>query len=320
MLLVLGLAACAGRKGDQQAAAPSGDAASAPAAAGGVDPGLVVATLGGQPIPYKAFERYLADNSGEESTEGEQQDAIKSRLLDQFLEEQLLLRAAGRFKVAVSETEVDGYLKEIGVSEGEAEAAGGEGKEAFRDKVRQGLIVQKVKDEGVLSKVQVTPGEIEDALKKQPDMAHPARQVVLRQIMVDDKSLADRLRASLATDPSRFEALARENSIAPDRGQARMYSEEDLPVELRAPLLNLQTGQVSQVLEHAQSYLVFQLVRKVEQKDADLDEVKRRIRMQIFQTKSEQALDRFVADLRKETEIRVNRTILPFNYVGDYAR
>jgi parvulin-like peptidyl-prolyl isomerase len=307
-LLALALAACPGRKETPGAAAPGA----------GADPGLVVATLGGEPLPYKNFERYLADNAGEESTEGEQQDAIKSRLLDQFLEEQLLLRAAGRFKITVSEAEVDSYLKEIGVTEGETEVSGSEGKEAFREKVRQGLIAQKVKDEAVLSKVQVTPGEVEDALKKRPDVARAARQVVLRQIMVDDKGLAEKLRSALSSDPSRFEAVARENSIAPDRGQARMYSEEDLPVELREPLFALQSGQVSPVLEHAQSYLIFQLVRKIEEKDVDLDEVRRRIRMELFQSKGEQALDRFIADLRKETEIRVNRSILPFNYVGEY--
>ena len=282
------------------------------------DAGLVVATLGGTPLPYRDFERYLADNAGDDTGEGEQENIIKSRLLDQFLEEQLLLKSADAMKITVSDSEVDSYLSQIGVTEGEADTSTGEGKGAFREKVRQGMILQKVKDQAVLSKVQVTPAEVEDELKKQPDLLKPSRMVALRQILLDDRSVAERLRAALAADPSKFEALARENSVAPDRGQARTYTEEELPVEIREPVFALEPGQVSAVIEMAQRYLIFQLVRKIERSDVDGDEVRHRIRMALFQKKGEQALDQYIADLKKETEIRVNRSILPFEYVGEY--
>ena len=281
--------------------------------------GQVVATVGGDPIAIKAFERYLTDNAGDaEDENAEQANAIKSRLLDQMIEEQLLLRQTKGLSVTVSESEIDDYLTQIGVTEGEAEVAGGEGKEAFREKVRQSVILQKVKDKAVLSKVEVTPGEVEDYLKKQPEAARVPRSVVLRQILIDDRSLADRLSAQLARDPSRFEALAREKSVAPDKGQARTYTEEELPVELRESLFRLEPGQVSQVLENAGTYLIFQLVRKMEAKDADLDEVRHRVQLELFRKKGEQALERYIADLKKDTEIHVNRAVLPFEYAGEY--
>ncbi|HEX9428433.1 MAG TPA: peptidyl-prolyl cis-trans isomerase, partial [Candidatus Polarisedimenticolia bacterium] len=299
----LAVALACGCGGRGTAPAPSGQApgvTAAPGASQAPDPGSV-ATVGGEAIPYKSFERYLADNATDGEGQGEQDDVIKSRLLDQFLEEQLLVRAAARQKVTVAETEVDAYLKEIGVSEGEADAAGSDGKQAFRDKVRQGILMQKVKDEAVLSKVQVTPGEVDDYIKKQPELQHKARSVVLRQILVDDKALADRLRAGLQTDPTRFEAVARENSVASDHGQARGYSEEDLPIELRQPVFDLEPGQVSPVIENAQRFLIFQMVRKEDAKSADPGEVRRRVQLDLFQKKGEEALDRFIADLKKET-------------------
>jgi parvulin-like peptidyl-prolyl isomerase len=278
-----------------------------------------VATLGGEPIAMKAFERYLADNAGDaEDEEAEQANAIRSRLLDQMIEEQLVLRQAKSLAITVSEAEIDDYLVQIGVTEGEAEVAGGEGKEAFREKVRQGLILQKVKDRAVLSKVEVTPGEVEDYLKKQPEAARVPRSVVLRQILIDDRNLADRLAAQLAKDPLQFEALARANSVAPDKGQARSYAEEQLPVELREALFRLGPGQTSPVMENAGSYLIFQLVRKMEPRDADLTEVRRRAQMELFRKKGEQALERYIADLKKDTEIHVNRAVLPFEYAGEY--
>jgi parvulin-like peptidyl-prolyl isomerase len=304
--LMLLLLACAREQKNEAAPSPP------------IENGSTVATIGGDPVPYASFERYLADNAGNDAGEGEQEDTIKSRLLDQFLEERLLLRAAGGLKISVSDAEIDAYLRDIGVGEGEAEAAGAEGKEAFREKVRQSLIYQKVKDEAVLSKVQVTAGEVEDHFRKQADQYRSPRAVVLRQILIDDRSLADRLRSTLASDPSRFEEQAREHSVAPDRGQARMYAEEELPVELRGPLFALQPGEISPVLENAQRFLIFQLVRKIEAQEQNLADVKRRVQVEIFQKKGEQALERFIADLKKETEIRVNRATLPFDYSGEY--
>src|SRR5258708_3907362 len=98
--------------GDRSAGAADGTAgtpggAGSPGTTGagttpGAEPG-VLATLGGEPIPYKSFDRYLADNGMDDTGNGEQDDVIKSHLLDQFLEEQLMLRAARGLKVAVSE-------------------------------------------------------------------------------------------------------------------------------------------------------------------------------------------------------------------------
>jgi len=309
VMLAASLVFCSG-KGEEGGSA--GTAATSP------DPGLVVATIGGTPVEYKAFQRYLADNAGEETGEGEIENTIKSRLLDQFIEELLLLKAAEKLKIAVSDAEVDSYMDQIGVTEGEAEAAGVESKEVFRDKVRQGLVLQKVKDAAVLSKIEITPGEVEDELKRQPELMRPDREVVLRQILVDDRSLAERLARQLAAEPQSFEAVAREHSVAPDRGQARSYGEDELPVELRGPLFDLEPGQVSGALEHAQRFLIFQLVRKIEDRPQDQEEVRQNIRMQLFQKKGEQALEQFIADLKKETEIRVNRSILPFDYTGEY--
>jgi len=308
---------CSGTKDEPASAA--GSPAPGQTRAQAILEGQVVATVGGDPIAIKAFERYLTDNAGDaEDENAEQANAIKSRLLDQMIEEQLLLRQTKGLSVTVSESEIDDYLTQIGVTEGEAELAGGEGKEAFREKVRQSVIIQKVKDKAVLSKVEVTPGEVEDYLKKQPEAARVPRSVVLRQILIDDRSLADRLSAQLARDPSRFEALAREKSVAPDKGQARTYTEEELPVELRESLFRLEPGQVSQVLENAGTYLIFQLVRKMEAKDADLDEVRHRVQLELFRKKGEQALERYIADLKKDTEIHVNRAVLPFEYAGEY--
>ena len=175
-----------------------------------------------------------------------------------------------------------------------------------------------MKDKAVLSKVEVTPGEVDDYLKKQPDTARIPRSVVLRQILIDDKSQAERLSMQLSKDAGRFEALARESSVAPDKGQARAFSEDELPGEIKDAVFKLAPGEVSPVLEYAGTFLIVQLVRKMDAQDADIRDVKRRVQVDLFRNKGEQALERYITDLKKDTEIHVNRAVLPFEYAGDY--
>jgi parvulin-like peptidyl-prolyl isomerase len=303
--LVAGLVCCAGGGKDTPDAAQPDDTAA-------------VATLDDEPVPYGTFKKYLDDNAGDASEDGEQNDVIKSRLLDLFLEDQLLLRTSVEMGIVVSEAEVDAYLKELGVVDSEGAAGGADARGVFREQVRRGLILQKVKDAAVVSKIQVAPGEIEEYLGKHPDLLRETRRVVLRQILADDKSAADRIRAELSATPSRFEELAREYSAAPDRGQARTYQEEELPVALREPLLALEPGQISPVIEHAGAHLIFQMVRKVEAEPVDRAEIRRRVEIELFQNKIDQVLEQYIADLKSKASIHVNRAILPFHYVGEH--
>ena len=300
-----------------EAGLPAGASGQGPGAvAGEANPGAV-ATIAGTPVPYKIFERYLNDNSVEAGEQGDEADAIKSRLLDQFIDEQLLLREAGRLKIVVSDPEVDAYIKELGLSEGDLDVNAPDGKDAFREKIKTGLVVQKVKETAVLKTIHVAPAEVDDELKKRPESAQGQSQVVLRQIMLEDKGTAEEARRAVAADPGRFEEVARKKSAAPDHGAPRAFTEEDLPSELRPAVASLQPGQVSPVLAYAGAFLVIQLVRKEEAKPADVASVKQRIESELFRQKADQVMDRYLADLKEKTEIHVNRAILPFQYQGE---
>jgi parvulin-like peptidyl-prolyl isomerase len=279
--------------------------------------GEAVATLDGAPIPYEEFITYVTDIVGPGEDDVRQQGDVMSSLLDQFLEEELLRRAGEALGVAVSEAEIEAYLKEIGVTDGE-QPEGPDDPAVFRAKIRRGLILQKVKDEVVLSKVQVTDGEIDDYLTKRPELLRASRTLVLRQILVEDKALADRLRKTLAADPTRFESVALEHSVAPDGGQPRSYREEELPTELIEPLLALPEGALSDVMELAQRFLIFQMVRRIDSVPLDRDELRSRVRLELFQRKVDEVLDQYLAGLVEKTAIHVNRSILPFRYEGKH--
>jgi len=314
----------AGAAGSTQAGAAGGSgAADAPGAQGpGAvakgDQGAAVATVGDKKITYRAFERYLNDNAGEDEGEGDQVDAFKSRLLDQFLEEQLLLKEAERLEVAVSDAEVDAYLKELGVSEDDVDVGTPDGKAAFRARVKDGLLVQKVKEKAVLKTVKVAPGEIDDELKKHPESAPSTSKVVLRQILLEDKNAAEEARRLILAEPAKFEEVARARSGAPDKGAPRAYDEQDLPEDLRTAVAALKPGDISPVVEQSKMFVLLKLDRRVEAAPSDAVEARRRVESALFRQKADQVMERYIADLKEKTEVRVIRALLPFRYVGEF--
>jgi parvulin-like peptidyl-prolyl isomerase len=303
-----------------QAAGVAGDApdAQGPGAVARGDQGTAVATVGDVKVTYRAFERYLNDNAGEDEGEGEQLDAIKSRLLDQFLEEQLLLKEAERLEVAVSDAEVDAYLKELGLSGDDLDVGTPDGKGAFRERVKSGLLVQKVKEKAVLKTIKVAPGEVDDELKKHPEVAQGHGKVVLRQILLEDRNAAEEARRAIQADPSQFDAIAKARSGAPDKGAPRAYEETDLPDNLRAAVEALQPGQISPVVEYAQAFVVLMLVRRLDPAPADAATARHRVESELFRQKADQVMERYLADLKEKTAIRVHRAMLPFRYVGEF--
>jgi len=279
------------------------------------DPGAV-ATVAGRPIPYRMFERYLNDNAGEETEAGESADAIKSRLLDQFIEEQMLMLEVDRLKVAVSEAEIDAYLKELGLTEGDLDVGAPDGKEAFRAKIRRSLVVQKVKETAVLKTIQVSPAEVEDELRRRPEATAAQEHLVLRQILLEDRGAADDARRAIMIEPGRFETLAKERSVAPDHGQPRAYAAVDLPPDVRTAVDGLTPGQISPVVELPFGFAIFQMVQREEARP-DMTEARAAIEAELFRQKADQVMERYLADLKGKTEIHVNRAILPFRYVGE---
>ena len=184
---------------------------------------------------------------------------------------------------------------------------------------RRSLMIQEYKDRVLLKEVKVSPEEIEAYFRDHPEEFRESRVVVLRQILLDDPEEARRLSGILKADPGQFPVLARQSSIAPDRGQPRQYEEGELPEPLRAAVFALAPGEISEPLEDDGRVRIFQAVDQHEGKDLTLPEARGKIRLLLLQRRAEETLARAVADLKKEARIRVHLENLPFPYQGAYG-
>jgi parvulin-like peptidyl-prolyl isomerase len=288
---------------------------SASPGAGGASAAAV--RINGQEIPASDFEAYLAASFGEDLPPVEDAET-RSRLLDQFIEERLLLQQAEERKIHVEEAKVDAYLTSLGA--GTETGPGGKPVDAaFREQIRHNLLIEEFKDQVLLKEIHVAPEEVEAYYRDHPEEFREPRAVVLRQILLEDAPHARQILAHLKEAPDQFQLLAERNSVSPDKGQPRPYEEEELPEAMRAKVFALEPGQISDVVEDAGKYRIFQAVDRHDGKNQTLEEVRKRIEMVLLQRKAEEALSRALADLKSKARIKVHRKNLPFTYKGEYG-
>ena len=96
--------------------------------------------INGQEIPASDFEAYLAASFGEDLPPVEDAET-RSRLLDQFIEERLLLQQAEERKIQVEEEKVDAYLTSLGAGTESGPDAGNAASLFAADRMIGGLAV-----------------------------------------------------------------------------------------------------------------------------------------------------------------------------------
>ncbi|MBI4162011.1 MAG: peptidyl-prolyl cis-trans isomerase [Acidobacteria bacterium] len=295
--VLAGFVGCAGETGEPPEAAA----------------GTPIAWIGERALTDRSFRAYLVSQFGsEEDIQGG--DELLSRLLDQFLDEQILLGQAEEAGLGVEAEEVERFLE---AASPRIEAGEPGEREEFVRQVRGTLLTRKWKDRILAERVQVAPAEVEEYFRSHPERFHRPGVVHLRQILVDDRDQAERIRRQLGADPARFQDVAEIHSVAPDKGLTSSHEEADLPVEIREAVTRLQPGEITDVLQDSQGYHIFQLVDREQEQGADLAAVRGAIEATLFREKSERALREHLGESRSRIAVRVDAASLPFRYVEE---
>jgi len=284
-------------------------AAALPAGCSGEEPvAAPIAEIAGRPILMAQFEPVLAQ--GLKGAGGAVSDVVKSRLLDQFLDEQVLLEAARRRGIVASDKEVEHALAGV-VDSGETMD------ERFREELRTTLTVEKLARVVVEEASAVTSEEEEAYFTSHPEEFNRPAVVLVRQILLDDAAQAAEIHASLTEDPSRFVALAEERSISPDQGRRLAYTLDAIPQEAAEVVAALKTGELSPVIERPPHFLIFLMEGGRPSKSLSLKEARLQIRARILERRGSGAMARLLADLRSSLGLRVHQENLPFDYVEE---
>jgi len=244
------------------------------------------------------FAAYLAEALGEPAQTPVEPE-VKSRLLDQFLDEELLLAEARRRKLDVSEQEA---------------LTKGPGEGADPARVRRALLLKRFKEEVILRGVSVSQEEIRRQFETHVQDYHRPATVVLRKVLLDSAEEARDVRRELQDAPAKFETIAETRSLSPDGGQPQAYDESVLPDSLRQAVASMREGELSPVIEDPQGFFIVKLEGRQPERAPSLQEVSKEIELHLLQEKSQQRYKEAVASLHQSTSLEIFADKLDFTY------
>jgi len=278
----------------------------------------VVAVVGDENILLSDFQKLLDENSRGLSFSGAggEADAFKDDLLDQMVTHRLFLAEARRRGLTVGPEELEGAINEM---KGEYSDSDFErlmdikkvGREAWREKLSEEILIQKVIRSGMDQPVAVSEDEVNHYYDTHRGEFQSEESVRTRQIVVPSDVEAHEIR-DLLMEGQDFEEIARERSISPDAaegGDLGYFKKGEMPEEFDMAF-DLPAGEISPVVRSPYGYHLFRVEEHRPPSILTESEAKELIHGILTQNKQKERYEGWVADLKKKAGIQINRSIL----------
>lgn len=249
-----------------------------------------LAKVGDARLEIAPFQKYVGDVSGE--TWQGVSARVTSRLLDQYLDRQVVLEVAQRREV-ISQTE----SMSLGPTE-----------------------MRWLVDELCGPSPDADQAAIDLEVSRKMEETLPA-QAHVRQVLVDslEEALAARQRLSAGED---FVEISRELSRAPnaaDGGELGFFYEGSLPPEIDEVIFSLSEGEISEPVQGPSGYHVFQVLEVVPSGPPNEVEVNAAVGGEFAEEAARTHKRDCVERLAEEIGVAVNSNQLWFSYDGKYA-
>ncbi len=245
----------------------------------------VVAKIGESELRAAAFDSYLERNLGEPG--GGLASEVLSRLFDQFVREEMLAMLAREERLIGRSTPAAQAVEPLLAAHPVPEPAAGEVGAYFAAHANE--------------------------------FARPAR-VHLRQILVDDRLVAERARRELVAGREFGVVLAEVTPAgsAPAGGDQGVLAKDELPPAFAELIFRLEVGKVSDVVAADYGFHLFQVVERWPAESPTLAQVEPEIRKRLRETGADARLKTLFADAQSRYTVAVYDRNLPFNYRGSF--
>lgn len=244
-----------------------------------------VAVVGDREILYPEFASRVEEQT--DSPAAALESPVLSRLLDQYLTECLVVRVAVE-RGAVQE--------------------GAEHREALAALLASAPVEAP------------TEAEVQARYRAEAKRFTLPERVRLRQILVESREAAEAAKAELARGEP-FAEVARRHSQDPSAPYGGLQGElayDDLPEEFADVIFALKPGEVSDVVEAAYGFHIFQVTDRFPGRVVPFAEAEPGLRREIRQERARAWLDRLVAEAKSRYTVTVYERNLPFEYDGAY--
>lgn len=283
----------------------------------------VIVEINGYAEHLSAFERFykarLSDFATQVTQDHAEQDQLRSRLFDEFVQRQLIVREALKKNIVPTEDEIRKAIEEQH-KQTSGEGSGGnpttlEGGER-RAELLNDLLTLKYYTSEVLKDADVTPQEIEAYYNQNRAQYQQQNGFYVREIRVPEEADARRIRQMAMAKPNDFNVLAKENSKAPTaiNGGLMFYETQQLPPVLEQAITPLKAGEISNVIKSNYGYHIFKLEKRAE--PLTLDQVKEDIKKELLRTKNQARINEFNQRALAAAKLRIYHDRLGFSYNG----
>jgi len=244
---------------------------------------------------------------------GIEREELQRSFLVQLIDRELIHGEARRLNIALTEADVEaalqGYREDYpGSSFEEMLAERGLTLEAWREELKESLIMEKLLEQAVYSRVSVSDEEVAAYFKANRDQFDRPEQVRARQIVVADEAEGQEVLGILRQERS-FAEVAAEYSLSPDAeqgGDLGFFSRGEMPPEFDAIVFDLPVKRLSDLVKSEYGYHIFLVEEKRKAKRLNKKEASDEIRAILDGRKKEEVYLAWLQDMRARAVISVD--------------
>lgn len=302
------------------------------------DKSPVIVEINGDEEHQAAFERFikarLADFASQNTLTQTDNDQLRSRLLDEFVQRQLIVQEAEKKKIEPTDDEIRTALEAQhkqtsggGTATAANPASSGNSENLEQNQatlesserrieIYNDLLTLKFYRTEVLKEVTVTPREIEQYYNNNQAIYQGKNGFYVREIRVRDDAEAQKVYRQALAKPQDFAVLAKEHSEAPTAGGGGLiyYEAQQLPPVLEQAISPLKVGSISKVVKSNYGFHIFKLEQRGEPQP--LDKVRKEIEEKLLSEKNQALIDEYNKRAIAGAKIKIRRDKLGFNYAG----
>ncbi len=237
-------------------------------------------------------------------------DKLLSRLFDVFCEQQIILFRANQDNIQVGDDEIAAYLQEVKTRRQDLDFD--------QQMIRNVLKVQKYLLANAYKDIEVSDSEIAKFYEAHLKEFQKSEEIRLFQIMVNDREKLLTIRSELLNQPSRFEEIARSESVSPEAaggGAMGFFEKGMLPQEMEKVVFSLKVNEISPIVESPYGFHLFKVTQKKKSRMLLLEAVKDEIKSKLLSAKLSAAYGDFLTKLKAEVPVRIDHKNLYFTYI-----
>lgn len=179
---------------------------------------------------------------------------------------------------------------------------------SWSEMAREDLMVQKMMNVSLYSKIKVTPAEVALGYRNNKDQFTVDEQVHVRQITTDTPEKAAALYQRIKNGEN-FAKVALMHSLSPDRtngGDLGYFSKGTYPKEFDDACFSLKPGEISPVIKSPYGYHIFKILDKKPKGLLPIETVLPRIESELLQKKLAESFKPWLDDILAQSTIRID--------------